>query len=132
MARSSDPTKVAAWRRRLQRFARSGLAVARFCVKERVSIASFYYWRKKLGPRGRPQPVPECNGAFQQMTVVPAAVGISIRLPGGAQIDVGSERPDTVRAVIAEVARADRNAESEHGPLSRSQALAQKCGVASC
>ena len=136
MARSSDPTKVAAWRGRLQRFARSGLAVARFCVKERVSVASFYYWRKKLGPQGRPQhrpqPVPECNDAFQQVTVVPAAVGVSIRLPGGAQIEVGSERLDTVRAVIAEVARADRDAESEHGSPSRSQAPAQKCGVASC
>ncbi len=137
MARSSDPTKVAAWRGRFQRFACSGLAVARFCAKERVSVASFYYWRKELGPQSRPQrrpqPVPECNDAFQQVTVVPAAaVGVSIRLPGGAQIEVGSERLDTVRAVIAEVARADRDAESEHGPLLRSQASAQKCGVASC
>jgi len=132
MARSSDPTKVAAWRGRLQRFARSGLAVARFCVKERVSVASFYYWRKKLGPQGRPQPVPECNDAFQQVMVVPAAAGVSIRLPGGAQIEVGSERLDTVRAVIAAVARADRDAESEPGLRSRSQAPAQKCGVASC
>ena len=136
MAGSSDSTKVAAWRGRFQRFARSGLAVARFCAKERVSVASFYYWRKMLGPQGRPerrpQPVPECDDAFQQVTVVPAAVGVSIRLPGGAQIEVGSERLDTVRAVIAEVARADRDAESEHGLLSRSQAPAQKCGVASC
>ena len=100
------------------------------------AVASFYYWRKMLGPQGRPerrpQPVPECDDAFQQVTVVPAAVGVSIHLPGGAQIEVGSERLDTVRAVIAEVARADRDAESEHGPLSRSQAPAQKCGVASC
>jgi len=136
MARSFDPTKVAAWRGRFQRFARSGLAVARFCAKERVSVASFYYWRKKLGPPGRPQrrpqPVPECDDAFQQVTVVPAAVGVSIRLPGGAQIEVGSQRLDMVRAVIAEVARADRDAESEHGPLLRSQAPAHKCGVASC
>ena len=132
MARSSDPAKVAAWRGRFQRFARSGLAVARFCAKERVSVASFYYWRKKLGPRGRPQPVPECDDAFQQVTIVPAAVGVSIRLPGGAQIEVGSERLDTVRAVIAEVARASWDAESEHGPLPRSRAPAQKCGVASC
>jgi hypothetical protein len=110
--------------------------VARFCAKERVSVASFYYWRKNLGPQGRPQrrpqPVPECDDAFQQVTVVSAAVGVSIRLPGGAQIEVGSERLDTVRVVIAEVARADRDAASEHGLRSRSQAPAQKCGVASC
>ena len=132
MAGSSDPTKVAAWRGRFRRFARSGLAVARFCAKERVSVSSFYYWRKKLGPQGRSQPVPECDDAFQQVTVVSAAVGVSIRLPGGAQIEVGSERLDTVRVVIAEVARADRDAASEHGLRSRSQAPAQKCGVASC
>ena len=130
MARSSDPTKVAAWRGRFRRFARSGLAVARFCAKEGVSVASFYYWRKKLGPQGRPQPVSECNDAFQQVTVVPTAVGVSIRLPGGAQIEVGAERLETIRAVIAEVARADRDAESEHGTLLRSQAPAHKCGVA--
>ena len=80
MARSSDPTKVAAWRGRFRRFARSGLAVARFCAKERVSVASFYYWRKNLGPQGRPQrrpqPVPECDDAFQQVTVVSAAVTV--------------------------------------------------------
>ena len=132
MAGSSDPTKVAAWRGRFRRFARSGLSVARFCAKERVSVASFYYWRKNLGPQGRPQPVPECDDAFQQVTVVSAAVGVSIRLPGGAQIEVGSERLDTVRVVIAEVARADRDAASEHGLRSRSQAPAQKCGVSSC
>ena len=136
MARLFDPTKVATWRGRFRRFARSGLAVARFCAKERVSVASFYYWRKNLGPQGRPQrrpqPVPECDDAFQQVTVVSAAVGVSIRLPGGAQIEVGSERLDTVRVVIAEVARADRDGESEHGLRSRSQAPAQKCGVVSC
>ena len=86
MARSSDPTKVAAWRGRFRRFARSGLAVARLCAKERVSVASFYYWRKKLGPQGRPQPVPENDDAFQPVTVVSAAVGVSIRLPGGAPL----------------------------------------------
>ena len=132
MAGSSDPTKVAAWRGRFRRFARSGLAVARFCAKERVSVASFYYWRKNLGPQGRPQLVPECDDAFQQVTVVSAAVGVSIRLPGGAQIEVGSERLDTVRVVIAEVARADRDAESAPGLRSGSQAAAQKYGVASC
>ena len=132
MAGSSDPTKVAAWRGRFRRFSRSGLAVARFCAKERVSVASFYYWRKNLGAQDRPQPVPECDDAFQQVTVVSAAASVSIRLPGGAQIEVGSDRLDTVRVVIAEVARADRDAASEHGLRTRSQAPAPKCGVASC
>jgi len=139
MAGLFDPTKAATWRGRLRRFARCGLAVARFCAKERVSVASFYYWRKKLGAQGRPQPVLESDDAFlesddafQPVTVVSAAVGVSIRLPGGSQIEVGSERLDTVRVVIAEVVRADRDAKFEHGPRSRSQAPAPKCGVSSC
>ena len=40
--------KAREWAERLGRFERSGLTVARWCESERVSEASFYYWRKKL------------------------------------------------------------------------------------
>ena len=53
MARSSDPKKLAVSRERLERFSISGLGVAQFCTQERVSVASFYHWRKKLGHKGR-------------------------------------------------------------------------------
>lgn len=132
MSRWSDPERLAAWRRRLKRFSTSGLAVARFCARERVSVASFYYWRKRVGPqataastataRGRGAPVR--GEAFQPVAVVPAGGDISIRLPGGTRIEVRAARLDAVRAVIAEVVRVDRGAElgpGEPGPLGGSR-----------
>lgn len=75
MARPSGPKKLAAWRERLERFSHSGLAVAQFCARESVSVASFYPWRKKLGHKsGRPRRT-DRRGVFEPVTVVPTASG---------------------------------------------------------
>lgn len=119
MSRSSDSQKLSVWRGRFERFSSSGLPVGRFCSRERVSVASFYYWRKKLGPgsiaramgrrRQAPDPsVSEHAGVFRLVTVVPATSGVRIHLPGGTRIEVGTEHPEVVRAVVAEVVRLDR------------------------
>jgi len=122
MARPSDPKKLAVWRERLERFSRSGLTVARFCGGERVSMASFYLWRKKLGHKSRRRRVSNRRGVFQPVAVVPVALGvvpgapaICIQLPCGTRIEVGAEDLDAVRAVVAEVARAGRGPGSEGG-----------------
>ena len=88
MSRSSDPRKLAMWRKRFQRFSSSRLAVAPFCARERVSVASFYHWRKKLGPQVPRRPTSVRGDVFQPVALVPAAWGVSIRLPGGTQIEV--------------------------------------------
>jgi hypothetical protein len=49
MSRSRDPHKLAVWRERFERFSSSELTMARFRARERISVASFYHWRKKLG-----------------------------------------------------------------------------------
>ena len=115
MARCSDIGKHAEWRRRLERFSRSELTVARFCSGERVSVASFYHWRKKLGQAVLRRRVPARPGIFRQIavvpalpTVVPAASRVSIQLPCGTRIEVDAEHLDVVRAVVGEVARAHR------------------------
>ena len=51
MSRRADGRKVAEWRGRFERCRRSGLSVGRFCVAEKVSVPSFYQWRKKLAAR---------------------------------------------------------------------------------
>ena len=121
MARPSDPKKLAVWRERLERFSRSGLTVTRFCGGERVSIASFYLWRKRLGHKGRGRRTNR-RGAFQPVAVVPAALrvvsrspAVCIQLPCGTRIEVGAEALDAVRAVVAEVTRAGRDLESDGG-----------------
>ena len=143
MSRSSDPTKPAVWGERLERFSSCGLAVARFCAREGVSVASFYHWRKKLGHKGRRRRMTDGHprhrtgladgrGVFQPIAVVPAARGLGpvasglvpagrtvcIQLPCGTRIEVGADDLDAVRTVVAEVARAYRGCEvarAEHG-----------------
>ena len=117
MSRPSDPTKPAVWRERFERFSRSGLAVTRFCAGERVSMASFYHWRRKFGPKGRR--LPAGRGHFQKVAVVPAVSGmiraapaVCIQLPCGTRMEVRAEDLDAVRTVVTEVARAGRAREA--------------------
>jgi len=112
MSRPSDPKKLAVWRERFERFSSCGLAVTRFCSEERVSVASFYHWRKKLRHKSRRRSVADERGVFQQVAVVPPASAVCIELPCGTRIEVDAEHLDTVRAVIAEVARVDRGTEA--------------------
>ena len=133
MVRPSDPKKLALWQSRFQRFSSSRLAVARFCAMEHVSVASFYYWRKKLGPRAlRNVASGREHDVFQPVTVVPAGAGVSISWPGGAQIEVGAEHLDAIRAVIAEVARVERDQEVERSSFLQCQTHRDHRGVASC
>ena len=121
MAHSIDRGKAAAWRQRFRRFSRSGLTVARFCAKERVSAPSFYYWRKRLAPKSGAKPPkrrhriskqsrqrPQKLRSFQPVTVMPASAGLSIHLPRGARIDVPADNLEIVRTVVHEVVRADQ------------------------
>ena len=77
MARRSDTKKHAEWRKRLGRFSRCGLTVARFCSGERVSVASFYYWRKKLGQPASGRRTRSRLGLFRQVTVAAAPPSIA-------------------------------------------------------
>jgi hypothetical protein len=113
MSRNSVDATRKAWRNRFQRFAKSGLPVARFCSREGVSVASFYYWRKKVVPNGARRRPAGRRGAFRVVKVVPPAPGVSIHLACGTRIEVRAEDLDAVRAVVAELARADRGLENE-------------------
>ena len=123
MFRSSGYTKLAEWRERFERFSSCGLAVARFCAQEHVSVASFYHWRKKLGHKGRRRRMTDGHprhrtglaggrGVFQPIAVVSAARAVCIQLPCGTRIEVDAEDLDAVRTVVAEVARAEHGREA--------------------
>ena len=129
MFRSSGATKPAVWRERFERFSSCGLAVARFCAQEHVSVASFYHWRKMLGHKGRRRrttdghprhrtSLADGRGVFQPIAVVSAGRAVCIQLPCGTRIEVGADDLDAVRTVVAEVARAEHGCEvarAEHG-----------------
>jgi hypothetical protein len=147
MARASDPKKAALWQRRLGRFVSSGLAVARFCAAEHVSESSFYYWRKKLGLRRRGRAVGAEDRAagcgsrraitndqriFRPVTVVPAACGVVVRLPGGTRIEVDASQLDVIRAVVAETVRADHDLTARQQITSENRLIHQRGDAQAC
>jgi hypothetical protein len=48
MGRGADQGKLASWRRRLARQKASGLTVAAFCRRERVSVSLWRYWQRQV------------------------------------------------------------------------------------
>ena len=118
MSGTTDLRKLALWRERFARFSRGELLVGAFCARERVSVASFYYWREKVGQTERPsqgRPHADRPGVFQPVTVVPATPVVRIALPGGTRIEVGTEDLGVVRAVVEVVARPDAGRQGSDG-----------------
>ncbi len=118
MARSSDSGKAVAWRRRVRRFGRSGMTVARFCEDEGVSTASFYRWRNRLADQGPATRSANTRRwattgggvqtpAFRAVRVTGTEAPILIQLPGGVRVEVPVENLDAVRAALGELLRQD-------------------------
>lgn len=88
---TSQATSV--WTDRLDRFRTADMSVAQFCNAEGVSLASYYYWRKKLHGKeeGARKKSPEALRRFVPVALadrspdVPATV-MAIELPGGIRI----------------------------------------------
>ena len=126
MARSVDVVKLRLWEQRLRRFERGHLTVAAFCQAERVSLPSFYHWRKKLdaahdldaGRHEAPR-VPEgaagSKQAFLPVEIVQTAA-IEMHLPNGVRLAIPTGDPATLEAAIAAVGRLPRTADVEAKP----------------
>jgi len=56
---------------------------------------------------GTRRAVTEQGNVFRPVTVVPAACGVVVRLPGGTRIELEVTQLDILRAVVAETVRAD-------------------------
>lgn len=118
MPQGRDPIKLQEWMERIDRFRNSSQSVARFCASEKVSQPSFYHWKKRIstlndrvGRRSTKATVAvnsaaktttSSNGrttrsvspAFQPVQITPPASdsqSTMIRLPGGIEIQVGSD-----------------------------------------
>ena len=110
MLRGSGAPKRQQWAERLERFAKSGKTVADFCRTEGVSAPSFYYWKRKLIANGQSRKMRTDDGrrpkplAFRQLHVSPSDVssGVSIRLPDGIVMDLGSDLV-TIQKIVAQV-----------------------------
>jgi hypothetical protein len=110
----SDPAPRGIWLQRLGRYANSGLTIAAFCERERVSVPSFYYWRRKFrgsgntagGGKGR---TPRVVRAPQKRDFVPIAIrssaAVKMRLPNGAQLWLPTGDAALLGAAIAAAGR---------------------------
>ena len=110
MERSRAPAPREIWSERLRRYAKSGLTVTAFCERERVSVPSFYYWRRKLptmagASAGSPGRRPGAARAPQKREFVPIAIrnsaAIKMRLPNGAQLWLPAGDATLLSAAIA-------------------------------
>ncbi len=85
----------AIWVERLERFAAADVTVAEFCRRERVSVPSFYAWRKRAAlassaKAGSAQGVAG-ESKFLPLVVSGMAVPPMLMLPGGATIELSSQ-----------------------------------------
>ena len=116
MARRGSEAKRREWSARLRRYDRDRGTVAEFCDAERVSIPSFYQWRRKLAPHtstsadtaAEPARKRRLAGRPAEMFVqlVSPAAGstqrVIIRLPNGALVRVpGGDRQLLAAAIAA-------------------------------
>lgn len=119
MARFPDPAVRRLWRQRLRRFEQCRLTVAAFCQTERVSVASFYYWRGTLRQDTAPRPdttrqnhTATTKAAFLPVQVVgnpTVAATIDVQLPNGVRLAVPADNHAAVEAVLNAAARLPAN-----------------------
>mgnify|MGYP003384660591 CR=1 FL=1 len=96
------------WAERLRRYSQSGLTVAAFCDQERVSLPSFYQWRRKLdgSPDGgivtaqRDKNATMRSQAFVPVHITQSAV-VEMRLPNGVQFWLPAGDAAVLAAAIA-------------------------------
>ena len=107
MSRQSDPRKTAAWERRIARFGNSGLTVARFCVREGVSIATFHYWQRKIRDVSAKEAAWSTSALprahFDPVEVV-SRQAVTIRFASGAVMEIPEDREDLVKAAVRALA----------------------------
>ena len=116
MARTSDPKLHEVWRERIRRQAESGLTAAQFCVRERLTVASFQAWKRRfrlidLADQHRALPAPAIR-AFVPVTVRVVerfsdnSLPIEADLPNGIRLRIPTANLRLATHLVQAVARA--------------------------
>ena len=105
MSRGGNLGKRSQWLDRLRRFGRSNLSVTEFCRREKVSVPSYYHWRRKLADTAFEH---ESNG--EPATFLPVRIagsaGLEASLPNGARVILSGLDRQLVRVIIESIAMA--------------------------
>ena len=88
MARKTRLEVRQQWRGRLKRFASSKLSVAEFCRREKVSVPSFYLWRKKLTESDSEDP-PTPPQFLPVEIASTSTVSLQAAFPNGSTLSLG-------------------------------------------
>jgi hypothetical protein len=111
--RTSHAAKREAWRQRLARRGASQLSLAEFCRQERVSVKSFYYWKRRLG---------ELTATSQPPAFLPVRIAetcmtsLVIQLPNRARLRVPT---DLARERLTEIIEAAGAARAQSAAASK-------------
>ena len=112
MARRIDVRLQESWRRRLAGFRSDRETVSQFCRRAGISVAGYYYWRRRLAEGRRRAAAEPKRPDVRSGSFVELAVGVSgtveVELPTGVRIRVPARSTDALVTAIrtaSEVAR---------------------------
>ena len=69
--------KVAYWRHQVDGFQASGLSVKDYCAQKGISVANWYYWRKRFADAAEPQSMVHKTDGFLPITLAAVRPPIS-------------------------------------------------------
>jgi hypothetical protein len=105
MSRGAHVRKRSEWLDRLGRFSRSNLSVTEFCRRERVSVPSYYHWRRKLADA-----TSKVKAGGQPATFLPVhlarAADLEVTFPNGARLTLPAATRQQVQVFIELIAMA--------------------------
>lgn len=103
MAIGLDGGKLQQWGRRLAKFRSSGLTVAEFCRREKMTASRFYYWSRRIREAGVDGGAAE---AFEATAVSqPTEVDATVEVVLGDQVKVRfpSRNPELIASVLRQL-----------------------------
>lgn len=114
------------WEARLGRYRDSGMTISEFCLRERVSTASFYQWRKRLCKNSTPRRGnPPSSPVFSPVRLVTSPSGglplVTVELPGGTRLEIPMSDSEAFERAIQVLVSSDAD-----------RTMAPRPGEASC
>lgn len=121
-----DQQRVERWIRTISIFNSSGLSLAEFCRRQKLSVHQFQYWRRRLAEtvcttanspasnKTNPQSIQDSSRDLETSTPV-----VQIRLDGQATVLVAAHMLETIRAVLEMVTALDRSSQQQSSNVFR-------------